>query len=77
MARIKNRKYAKEFARRMNARMEELQMTGYRLSILTGITQGQINKYVHGTSIPRVDNAVKLAFGLAMPVADLIDFTVD
>lgn len=73
----KNQKYANEFARRLNARMEKLRISQARLSYITGISQGSISKYIRGDSIPRRDTATRLAFGLAMPVEDLIDFEVD
>jgi transcriptional regulator with XRE-family HTH domain len=73
----RNVKYAKEFARRLNMRMEELNLSQTRLAGISGVSQELISNYLHGKSVPRADIAVKLAFGLAMPVGDLIDFIVD
>lgn len=77
MAKSKNPKYAKEFARRLNARMEELGISQSRLADISGVSQVQIHHYLKANHIPRADIAAKLAFGLAMPVGDLIGFTVD
>ena len=73
----KNVKYAKEFARRLSKRMEELKLSQHRLAGICGISQKQIHMYLNCRNIPRADIAVKLALGLDMPVADLIDFTAD
>lgn len=77
MPKQKDQKTANEFARRLNARLEALRISQKRLADITGISPMQIHNYLHGKCIPRIDTATKLAFGLAMPVEDLIDFEVD
>lgn len=77
MAKSKNQKYAKEFARRLNKRMEELGLSQNRLAGISGVSQAQIHQYLKGNHIPRADIAAKLAFGLAIPVGDLFGFIVE
>jgi len=48
------------FAERMQAAMDEKQMTQKGLSKLTGINQGSISLYLHGTSKPKQDTLERL-----------------
>lgn len=77
MAMRRNRKYAKEFARRLNARMEELGITPKRLAEQTGLPITTIYNYVYdNTRVPLADTVVKLAHALAMTTDELINFQV-
>jgi transcriptional regulator with XRE-family HTH domain len=77
MPKPKDQKYKQEFAKRLRDRMEYLEIGQRRLSDHSGIHQVTISLYMHGKRVPRADTAAKLAIALAMPVEDLIGFTVD
>ena len=66
--------WTKEFARRMVARMEELNISQLKLAKLTGISQPCIGQYMMGKHAPTAYNLRKLCFGLAMTSSELIDF---
>ena len=68
--------YAREFGRRLTARMDELGMTLTELSEATGITKGYICLLMHGDHVPRADMIAKLARALDMATDELINFTV-
>jgi transcriptional regulator with XRE-family HTH domain len=61
---------------RINARMEELEITQSELSRLSGLTPVSIHYYCTGKTIPKADAVVKLAHGLNMTTDDLINFQV-
>ena len=63
-----------EFARRLNSRMEYLEIDQTRLSQLSGISQSSIHKYANGRNTPRASVIPRLAKALALSVSDLIDF---
>ena len=74
--RTRNTKYAKEFGRRLKARMEEFEMTQTELSKLTGIAQPDISVYISGKIVPSAITVVKLARALNMTTDELINFEV-
>lgn len=70
----RNTKYAKEFGRRLKARMDEFNLTQMDLSKRTGVPQPDISMYINGKYIPSVTTVVKLARALNMTTDDLINF---
>lgn len=71
-----NKLYAEKLARRIRARMEELDINQKELSKRSGITPASISCYCRGTDIPKADAVVKLAAGLHMTTDELINFQV-
>lgn len=48
-------------------------LTQTELSSLSGVAQGKISEYEAGTSLPRVDSALKIAKALNKKVDDLLE----
>ena len=66
--------WKKEFAHRLKARMEYLDISQNELAKRTGIPQPVIGAYVHGRCMPLAMNIAKLAKALIMSSSELIDF---
>lgn len=73
---VRNNKYAKKLARRICARMEELELSKSDLAKRSGLSCTHITGYCSGSHIPKADAVVKLAHGLNMSTDDLINFQV-
>lgn len=71
---IEEKKWIKEFARRLKKRMKELKMTQSELAERTGIAHSAIYYYVHAKHIPSAYHSLRIARVLDMDVCDLIDF---
>lgn len=72
---IEEKKWLKEFSRRLKKRMKELKMSQYELSERTGIAQPTISRYTTAhASTPSATNVLRIARVLDMDVCDLIDF---
>jgi transcriptional regulator with XRE-family HTH domain len=69
-----DRAWMREFGRRLNARMEQLDISKNELSKITGIDLPHIYSLVYGTHIPLATTVLKLSRALNMSVNELIDF---
>lgn len=77
MAKHKNPEYAKEFARRLRARMDELGVTSQQLAQLSDLPLTSVYNFVYeDTHVPQADTVVKLANALAVSTDYLINFQV-
>lgn len=75
MAQRKNPEFGREFARRLEARMEDLGIDAKRLSELADLPISTVYNYIYtGTRVPLADTVVKLARALAMTTDELINF---
>lgn len=68
--------FAKEFGRRLQERMEELELSQCELSRRTGVPQMNISSYIRATRSPSVYVLSKLAVGLQLAPSELIDFVM-
>lgn len=50
--------------------MESQNLQGVDIAIATGISTSTINKYIHGATIPKLDNAFKIALFLGINFND-------
>ena len=57
----------------LNQIMDAKKISGYRLSKVTGVSQASISDYRKGASEPTISIAKKLAKGLGVSVAELIE----
>jgi transcriptional regulator with XRE-family HTH domain len=71
---VEEKKWIKEFARRLKKRMKELKMTQAELAELTGVANSAIYYYVYAKHIPSAHHALRIARVLDMDIRDLIDF---
>lgn len=58
--------------KQLNRILKKQKISGYRLSLDTGITQVQIWKYRKGKATPRMQNLVKIANALDVRTDDLL-----
>lgn len=68
------KKWLKEFARRLQKRMKKLKMTQKELEERTGVSDASICGYINARHIPKVTHVIRIARVLDMDVRDLIDF---
>lgn len=68
------KKWLKEFARRLTKRMRELKFTQEELASRTGVRQTTISNYVNARHMPLTYHVIRIARVLDMEVCDLIDF---
>ena len=77
MSKRKNPEYAKEFARRLNARMEELNMNPRRVAKAADLPVSTVYNFMYNFNhIPQADTVAKLANALAVSTDYLINFQV-
>ena len=69
-----DKKWLKEFARRLKKKLKELEMTQEELADRIGVVQSTISAYVNARSVPLTTHVVRIARVLDMNVCDLIDF---
>lgn len=77
MSKPKNREFAKEFTRRLIARMEELDINPRRLAKLAGMPPSSVYNFIYNIDqVPHADTVVKLANALNVTTDYLINFQV-
>jgi transcriptional regulator with XRE-family HTH domain len=71
---LESRLFTERFARRLQRKMEYLELSQTDLAKRAGLTQSEISQLVNAHTIPRADTVVKLARALNMSTDDLIMF---
>ena len=69
-----DKKWLKEFARRLKKRLKELEVTQEELADRIGVVHSTISTYVNARSVPLTTHVVRIARVLDLEVRDLIDF---
>ena len=61
-----------EALRRAIRKAEKRGITRYRVAKETGLSQGQLSRFLHGEIVPKLDNAQRIAqaIGLRLVLAD-------
>ena len=68
------REWRKEFAKHMRARMEFLDINQRQLAKMSGVSESEISRYLRGLKTPLAYTVTRLATGLNMKPAELMDF---
>ena len=72
----KDPKFSEELGKRVEQRMQYLNIDKNRLSEVSGLSRKEISDIVRGKVNPQATTITKLAFGLAMTTDELINFKV-
>ena len=67
-------KWKKEFTDRLRIKMAYNKLTQAELANRSGLSQGQISRYIQGGALPSVHKIKFIADALGCAIADLIDF---
>lgn len=72
----RNLKFAREFTRRLEARMTQLDISKDTLIRHAGLPKPTVYELFSGTIVPRADTVLKIARALNVSTDDLINFDV-
>jgi len=53
--------------------MEERSMTQAELEMLSGVKQGVISRYLRNIGVPKIENLMRIAQGLRVPISAFLD----
>ena len=67
----KERSILSKFSSRMKCIMDRNEITQRKLSKMTGISQGQISKYINCSQMPSLSNAVLIANALSFDLGSI------
>lgn len=67
----KERSILSKFSSRMKYIMDRYEITQHKLSKMTGISQGQISKYINCSQMPSLSNAVLIANALSFDLGSI------
>ena len=66
--------FRNEFSKRLRLKMRDRGLTQGAIAEKSELSQVMISRYIHGTSLPTAEAAVRLARALKCSVSDLIEF---